>query len=353
MADIKSIKELALNAARHTAPTNYTVETVDEALRGELAGLCGSVNDFMRNRYDIYDIIIETAEEIVPKKVISALERFAEVKSVAQGQKAMFKRSIGKMRAKKFLTQVGLSGVYETFRLDVEEFELAAHAVGGAATIDFERMLDGSETMADVMEVLTEGLADSIFYEVEKALVAAAADHSNLFPANNYAESNVFDASEMVRVVNTVKAYGDAAIFATNEFISAMGPDVITPVYQASMGSLRALPVQEDIDSIHMTGKIHIFRGTPVVELPQSFIDENNDKTWMHPQYAYILPTGKEKVVKVALEGQTQIHDFTNRDNSLEIHTYRKMGCAILAYNNWGIYKNTGIEDTFSSPYGF
>lgn len=350
MFDIKSIKELALHAVKHTAPANFTAENVDVALRNELAAMATSINEFLRNRYDIYDIIITAADEVVPKKVIDTLGSFAEVKMVPQGQTAIFKKSVGKMRAKKFLTQVGLSGVYETFRLDKETFPINAHAVGGAVTIDFERMLDGAETLSEVMDILTEGLADSVFYEVQKALVAAAADHSNVFPENNYAEANTFVASDMQTVVNTVKAYGNAAIFATNEFITAMGPDAVVP---AITGVAQGIYAPDDIDSIHRLGRIQIFRGTPIVELPQSFIDENNKKTWMNPQYAYVLPTGQEKVVKVAIEGQTQIHDFENRDNSMEIHAYRKMGCAILAYNNWGIYKNTGVADTSENPYGF
>ena len=36
MATIKELKELALHSVRGTAPANYTAETVDEALRGEL-----------------------------------------------------------------------------------------------------------------------------------------------------------------------------------------------------------------------------------------------------------------------------------------------------------------------------
>ena len=59
--------------------------------------------------YDIYDIIIKTADEILPKKTLDVLGQFAEIQNVAQGQKAMFKANTGKMRAKKFLTQVGLS----------------------------------------------------------------------------------------------------------------------------------------------------------------------------------------------------------------------------------------------------
>ena len=129
-----------------------------------------------------------------------------------------------------------------------------------------------------------------------------------------------------------------------------MGPDAVVP---AIAGVAQGIYPVDDIDSIHRLGRIQIFRGTPIVELPQSFIDESNDKTWINPQYAYVLPTGQEKVVKVVLEGNTQVHDFVNRDNSIEIHAYRKLGCAILSYNNWGIYKNTGITDNSQNPYGY
>ena len=332
MATIKELKELALHAARGTAPAEYTASNVDEALRGELAQMCSSINNFMRNRYDIYDIIIETADEIVPTKVIDVMGSFAEIKSVPQGQKAIFKRGlIGRNRAKKFLTQVGLSGVYETFRLDNETFELGGHAIGGAAAIDFERFLDGAENMADLMDIVTEGLTDAVFGEVQKLLVEAA---GKMTTGSNKASTATFEADKMVKLVNTVKAYGGSAvIFAAPEFIAAMGPDAIAPnTYH-----------DDDIDAIHKTGKIKIFRGTPVVEIPQSYTDESNTETVIDPKYAYVLPSGKEKVVKVVFEGNTQVRDLTNADGSMEIHTYKKMGAAILTYHNWGIYENTSL----------
>ena len=113
MATIQELKELALHSVHGTAPENYTVGTVDEALRGEIAKMCNSINNFNRNKYDIFEILIATADEVVPNKVIDAMGIFAEVKQVAQGQKAMFKRgNVGRNRAKKFLTQVGNAGVY-------------------------------------------------------------------------------------------------------------------------------------------------------------------------------------------------------------------------------------------------
>lgn len=349
MATIKELKELALHAVRGTAPANYTTETVDEALRGELAAMCDSINNFMRNRYDIYDIIITTADEVVPTKVLSVMGMFAEVRQVPQGQKALFKRgNVGRNRAKKFLTQVGLSGVYETFRLDNETFELGAYAVGGAATIDFERFLDGAENMADLMEIITEGLTDAVFGEVQKALIAAKDAVGR--PDANKVISDRFEGDKMFKLVSVVKAYGGSAvIFATPEFVGEMGPDAIVPV---NVAGNQAVYHPDDIDAIHRTGYVTVFRGTPIVQIPQSFIDEKNDKTWINPQYAYVLPAGKEKVVKIVLEGNTQIYDWTNKDQSMEIHTYKKMGAAILTHHNWGIYQNTSIPDTSDFPYG-
>lgn len=347
MATLSEIKELALHAARGTAPATFSSENVNDALSDALKDLASTYNQFMKNRYDIYEIFIETADEIVPNKVIDAVGIFADVQVVGQGQKAMFKKKVGKNRAKKFLTQVGLSGVYETFRLDTETFTVPAYAVGGAVTIDYERMLDGAEDMAEVMQVLTDGLTDSVFLEVQKAL-RAALNATGRPTVNKYTGSS-FNSEEMLKLVNVVRAYGSGAvIFAPPEFIAEMGADAIVPVGSNYQGVYHP----QDIDMIHNQGYINIFRGTPIVMIPQSFIDENNEKTWIDPQLAYILPTGGEKVVKVVLEGQTQINDFKNRDNSMEIHVYRKMGAAILTHYNWAIYQNTGIDQTYESPYG-
>lgn len=353
---INELRELAKHAAHRTAPDTYSVESVDAALADGLKALTGSVNDFLKNQYDIFNIIIENADEIVPAKVIDAIGMFAEVQVVPQGQKALFKVSpVGRNRARKFLTQVGLSGVYETFRLDAKTFELGGHAVGGAITMDFERFLDGAESLVELMNVLTEGLADAVFIEVQKALVNAI--NAGTRPNANKVSVNGFNGAAMFKLISTVKAYGsNAVIFATPEFVAEMGADAIVPI--TAYGSPAAAGIQgvyhpQDIDAIHNTGYINLFRGTPIVQIPQSFVDENNVKTWINPRFAYVLPAGKEKIVKVVIEGSTQMWSETNKDQSIEINAYRKMGCAILTHHNWGIYENKDITDTSLNPYGY
>lgn len=344
MATIQEIKELALHAVRGTAPANYAKEDVNGALRIAMNELAGDFNMFQKNKYDIYSILIETADQYVPQRVISELSMFADVMNVPQGQTAEFKRKLGRNRAKSFLTQVGASGVYETFRLDSDRVSIHAHAVGGAARIDFERFCDGYETMADLMEIINEGLVEAVYCEVQKALQAAWSAEG--VPTANRHTASDFDAAAMSKLIGVVKAYGaGAVIFATPQFIESMGPDAIAP----GSANYQGVYHPDDINDIHTKGRITMFRGTPIVELPQSFVDEQNDKYVLDSQYAYILPTGGEKVVKVVFEGSTQIYDWMNKDQSMEIHTYKKMGVAILAYNNWAIYQNTSLAGDVAS----
>ena len=337
------LKELVLHAAKGTAPANFSVSNVDAAVADGLRALCNSVNNFMRNRYDVYEMIIEAVDEVVPQNVIAAISPFAEVVSVPQGQKAIFKlrNKLGRERAKQFLTQVGLSGVYETFRLDVGSFEVGAHAVGGAARLDFERFLDGSDTMAELMEIVTEGLENAVYVEVHKALVNAI--NTLQGPMKVVVENH--DPAELQALIGKVKSYGrGAAIFATPEFIEGMGADAIVP----ATANAQAIYHPDDIDAIHKTGRIKIFRGTPVIELPQSHTDDTHTTTYLPTSVAYVFPTGGQKLVKVVLEGNTQIYDAVNRDQSVEINVYKKMGAAVMSSSDWGVYINEAIEETYA-----
>ena len=275
MATLQEIRELAIHYVNGTAPTDYSVDSVAAAYHDAIAEMTSSVAMAMKNRYDIYQIITEAADEYLPKKVLPALAQFAEVKTVAQNEKVMFKKGrLGKNRAKQFLTQVGAAGVYETFRLDTDTFTISTHAIGGAVRLDFERFLDLADNLPELMEIVNEGLGDALYQEVHKALVAAFTGQG----ANrrNRVATNGFNAAQMQALIGTVKTYGtNAVIFATGEFIEAMGPDAIgfTPFYPyGNNGTTNIYPNvafhPDDIDAIHNTGKIKIFRGTPIVEIP-------------------------------------------------------------------------------------
>lgn len=344
---LKDLQQLAHFAARGTVPSSeYTVDSVNKAFSDELNKVAGSINLFMKNRYDIYEILVQEVDAIVPNKVTGLINEFADVQTIRDGAKAIFKtrQPMGRQRAKKFLTRVGIDGVYETFRLDVGEFEIPTFAIGEGVSVDFSRMTQGLDSLEDLINIVTEDITDGIYGEIQKALHAAVDETNPLLPSTNFVTSDTFDADSMFSLIRVAKSYGEnAVVFAPPEFISAMGPDLIV----ASAQAYQPIVPEADVNAIHQTGYINMFRGVPVVEIPQSFIDANNTETQIDPQVAYILPTGREKVVKTVLEGDTQIYDNVNRDRSMEIMFYRKIGVGILAYHNWCAYRNTGIAQTY------
>lgn len=350
MADIKAIKDLVVCAFLGTSPdpTKFSNTDVKESLRNEIHSLANDFNSYRRNKLDLFEIMQEAYDEILPKYVEDFMGTFAEIKTVENGKRAQFVVKRGRQRAKQFITQVGLSGVYESFRLDKDTFEVGGHAIGGAAYIDFERYICGDEDISESTEILLEGLQAAIMGEIQKALIKSANAEDR--PRKNYYIGAGFDADEMANLCAVARSYGGGAtIFATPEFVAAMGPDAIgMPIFNGTPGYSGATPVYspKDINDIANTGYITTFRGNPIVQIPQSYTDETNEVTQINPGFAYIFPTGGEKIVKVVFEGPTQVDDWQHRDRSFEIEAYKKVGVAILTNHNWCIYENTDLSTT-------
>ena len=151
MVDTKAIKELVVCSFRGTStdPANFSKNDVKEALSAEIHKLASDYRTFQRNKNDLFEIMEQAYDEILPDYVEDIMGSFADIQIVADGQKAVYKVRRGRQRAKQFITQVGLSGVYESFRLDSDTFELGGEAIGGAAYIDYERYICGDEDIAE------------------------------------------------------------------------------------------------------------------------------------------------------------------------------------------------------------
>lgn len=350
----KDIKDLVVCSFYHKNPdpTKFSNEDVDAALTAEIQKIASDYYSYQRNKLDLFEILQEAYTEILPKQIEDFFNVFAETKTVPIGQKAQFVVKRGRRRAKQFITQVALSGVYEQFRLDSDTFEVGGKAIGGAAYIDFERYLSGAEVITESIDLLYEGFQEAIYGEIQKALLASVEADDR--PTANRHIGAGFDAAAMQQLCNVAQSYGGGAvIYATPEFVTAMGPDAIgMPVYGLASGSTGsgyngyATPVYNprNIEEIAQYGRIKTFRGFPIVEIPQSFTDERNETTVANPAVAYIFPTGKEKPVKIVFEGPIQFDDFKNRDRSMEVEIYGRVGVAILTNYDWCVYVNTELD---------
>lgn len=339
--DLLKLMKLSANADK-TSPAAYsfgeekfTYDEVNDAVRKELQELAGTYSLYRENKNTIFELIERTIDDVLPRRVLEQYGQFAEVQTVAQGDKPIFRQRIteaSRMRAKSFVTKVGLAGIYEVFKLDGKAVEIESMAYGGAAQIGLEEFLDGRITFADVLDIVLMGLDEAVYREIAAALVASITS----LPTNNKAYAVGFDESTMDRLVQIADAYGQATIYCTYEFAATMVPD--------SNWISNAMK-----DSMWNVGYLANYKGHRVIVLPQSFEDATNVTKVINPAYAWIIPSGgNDKPVKIAFEGQTITREYENRDGSNEIHVYKKIGVGTLITNNICSYRNVNLGTTWT-----
>jgi hypothetical protein len=151
--------------------------------------------------------------------------------------------------------------------------------------------------------------------------------------AANKVSNNGFVETDMDRLISIADSYGaKSAIYCTYEFAAQIIP-------QAGWAS------DEMRNQKWNNGYLANYKGHNVIVLPQSYEDETNTIKVIDPRYAYIIPVGAEKPVKIAFEGATIVDEYTNYDRSREVQIYKKVGVraifsnAICVYDNYSLYR--------------
>lgn len=315
----------------------FSYADLNETLRSELNEIAGTYQLYRENKNVLFSLIEETIDDVLPRKVLEQYGQFAEIKTFAQGDKPVFTQKIteaSRRRARQFITKVGLAGRYEVFKLDGQSYEVPTSAFGGAAQIGLEEFLDGRVDFAEVLNIVMNGLDESVYIEIERALKGAVSSLS--FNAANKYSGTSFSESDMDRLISIADAYGQATIYCTYEFAATMVP--------AEGWRSDAMK-----DQRWNNGYLANYKGHRVIVLPQSYEDETNTVKVIDPAYAWIIPTGgNDKPVKVAFEGQTLVDERKNDDWSRDVQVYKKMGVGAIITNNICVYINTSLSQVES-----
>lgn len=310
---------------------DYSYEALNTTLRQELNEIAGDYRSFRKNSADVYSLIERVVDDVLPKKVQENYQMFAEVQSVPQGDKVLFRRKLSaRARAKQFVTRVGLAGVYEVWKLGGEEsFEVPTSAIGTAVQIPLEEFLDGRVDWAEMLDIVMEGMDELIYHEIGAALRASI----DQLPVNNVVVSNDFDEVEFDRLLYIADAYGPSTIYCTMEFAAKMIPHD-TWRYTEQMKS-----------ELWQNGRLSSYKGRSVVIMPNGLEDETNSRKTVDSSWCWILPGGGVKPVKVVFEGDTLSREEQNHDWSRDIHIYKKVGVAAMMTNDICVYRDTSLGD--------
>lgn len=316
----------------------FSYAELQETLRDEFKEIAGTYSLYRENKNTVFSLMEETIDDVLPARVMESYSQFAEIKTFNQGDKPIFTQKItqaSRRRAKQFIGKVGLAGLYEVFKLDGQSYEVATNAIGGAAQIGFEEWLDGRVDFAEVLDIVLEGLDACIYVEIEKQLRGAI----NNIQAANKSSQTTFVEKEMDRLIGIADAYGNgkSTIYCTFEFAATIVPD--------------SGWVSDELRNQRWNnGYLASYKGHSVVVLPQSYEDETNTVKVIDPSFAYIIPTGAEKPVKIALEGGTIVDEYNNHDRSREIQIYKKVGVRAVFSNAICVYQNTSLKRTVNLP---
>ncbi len=334
--DMLTLTKLVANA-KPSAPVAYSYgdkqfsySDLADTVRSEFAALAPDYRTYKVNQNTIFALLEQTIDDVLPKRVLEQYSQFAEIKTFSQGDKPIFTQKItqaSKRRAKQFIGKVGLAGLYEVFKLDGQSYEVTTDAIGGAAQIGFEEFLDGRVDFADVLDIVMQGLDECIYVEIEKQLIGAV---ENVQGANKVSK-NAFIETDMDKLISIADAYGQATIYCTFEFAATMIPS------DARMSDA----MKENLWLEN--GYFATYKGHKVVVLPNSFEDEKNTTKVIDPSYAWIIPTGADKPVKIAFEGGTIVDEYTNYDRSKEVQVYKKVGVRAIFSNAICVYRNTSL----------
>ena len=95
----------------------------------------------------------------------------------------------------------------------------------------------------------------------------------------------------------------------------------------------------------HTTGRVGLWEGTRLVEIPQAFAYNDTSKKLVDNNKLLIMPVGDNKFVKMYNEGDIQIHQDmdgdTNMDKTYEYEVQRKMGVATIIGKKFGVWTIT------------
>lgn len=283
-------------------------------------------------RPEVMALIEEVIDEAMPQKLEERIGDFAEIKQFARDAEVVFHiKGKGKRRAYLTIKKGQRGGLYQAARLDDIQMTLNTWVETVGVFVTLEEILLGRYSLQDLMNNILDGFVERMYVQVIEALQAAY----QTVPAANKAAANGIDQAKLDDIIRVIAAYGQPVIMGFHK--------TVAKINNAAFPTLNPNLPGADLDEIRAKGYVGVYKGTPIVRLPNYIVDENTNAQWLLDEsYMFILPAGL-KPVKVALKGDLTIIPTVHATGSQEENAHKLIGVGILLNNNIGIYEDQDI----------
>ena len=161
------------------------------------------------------------------------------------------------------------------------------------------------------------------------------------------AGSKVLPTDQFTKTGELSSTTKDSLIELIEDVQAATGDEVVIMGTKAALSKLNAVT---DVNWIsngmkeerHTTGKLGIWEGTRLVEIPQRFAPNDTTTKLVDNKKLLIMPVADNRFIKIYNEGESQIREVndsaTNMDMTIEYEYQMKMGVATIIGKKFGMW---------------
>lgn len=290
-----------------------------------------------RHKIDIYEIVEETVENLLVTGWGDKpfFNEFLEIKSNAEGDTNEF-YAIDDV----ILTVSELSGNHHNIvRQKLNEgasFRVKTSWYGIKIYAEYEQFMAGKIDWAKFIQKIYEAFDKKVNDMVAAAVMEAG---TKVLPASQFCKTGALSEGtkasliELVEDVETANGC-EAVIMGTKTALAKLNALVETQWISDSMKEER-----------HTTGRVGIWEGIRLVEIPQAFANNDTSKKLVDNTKLLVMPVADNKFIKLFNEGESQIKEVTdsttNMDMTIEYEYQMKMGVATVIGRKFGMWTIT------------
>lgn len=332
--NIEQIKLLVKGALSKDASVNFE-DGQNAAVKAllEFYGLNenSSYREVKRATKGDFSIIEEVIDELLPAELENIMGQWAEIKSFARDEEVKFNiPNLGKKRALLSIVPGARGGLYKARRLDGKSMTMSTKVYTAAVYVTLEDILLNRVTLGELMDNILKGITYQVYVEVVNALRTIY----TLAPAANKHSAAGLVSSAFDNIVRVVSAYGTPTIVCFESFANK---------FSNAEGTTNPNVAAADLDDIRNYGRVQIYKGRPIVVVPNFITNENTNATWAFSEAdCFILPAGY-KPVRVGMQGEGYIAPVQIPSGGEEEHYHKIMGVGLMLVNNCGVYHDTEI----------